>query len=450
MLPQRPDEPNCIYFLKNGRCKYGSTCRYHHPLNYHDRKAALDDGRRHHLQVNQGHGEPGGQPKLHYVSLPPGTYQQGHFIVADGQLAFLSLDGTSQGQVISVAPQQSGSNDGKMVFTSSNAALSRDVVSSTSSTSIASSYETGSGASLGTFNMVEQSPHNRSHIVHSGRGVVMQNDSVNSLPRVVSTGNSSDGSTVYYDASTGQTRQSQGGQGAPWRGQRSSSFDHSRQAAHEGIHESTSVPSFSSSQEDQGPPHGHGYQRESQRSPMMRGRPPPGSRTRRTRQNGEVDDGLSMMTSALLTMLDTPEEHAAEQYQDYDYPSGQSSQSSTPLMGNQYASRREAHTAPVPNSSYNVSAAQYMPQPGSYYDQNTIEAKSIGMPVHLSDVGHVYQREEMYQNTQGQHNERSQRWSPAPTWQPGSQQLGGPQSSQMHAPSPTSSHDTSNVGLYLS
>eukprot|EP00978_Attheya_sp_CCMP212_P010893 scaffold26532_cov56-Attheya_sp.AAC.4 len=32
-LPQRPNEPDCIYFLRNGRCKYGATCRYHHPLN---------------------------------------------------------------------------------------------------------------------------------------------------------------------------------------------------------------------------------------------------------------------------------------------------------------------------------------------------------------------------------------------------------------------------------
>lgn len=33
-LPQRPNEPDCIYFLRNGRCKYGATCRYHHPLSF--------------------------------------------------------------------------------------------------------------------------------------------------------------------------------------------------------------------------------------------------------------------------------------------------------------------------------------------------------------------------------------------------------------------------------
>lgn len=32
LLPQRPGEPDCIYFPRNGRCKYGATCNYHHPL----------------------------------------------------------------------------------------------------------------------------------------------------------------------------------------------------------------------------------------------------------------------------------------------------------------------------------------------------------------------------------------------------------------------------------
>ncbi|KAK4265704.1 hypothetical protein QN277_026721 [Acacia crassicarpa] len=29
--PQRPDEPDCIYYLKTGFCGYGSRCRFHHP-----------------------------------------------------------------------------------------------------------------------------------------------------------------------------------------------------------------------------------------------------------------------------------------------------------------------------------------------------------------------------------------------------------------------------------
>ncbi|KAJ4764575.1 Zinc finger CCCH domain-containing protein 32 [Rhynchospora pubera] len=30
-LPERPGEPDCIYFLRNGSCGYGERCRYNHP-----------------------------------------------------------------------------------------------------------------------------------------------------------------------------------------------------------------------------------------------------------------------------------------------------------------------------------------------------------------------------------------------------------------------------------
>ncbi|XP_072993919.1 zinc finger CCCH domain-containing protein 3 isoform X1 [Typha latifolia] len=30
-LPERPDQPECQYYMRLGRCKYGSSCKYHHP-----------------------------------------------------------------------------------------------------------------------------------------------------------------------------------------------------------------------------------------------------------------------------------------------------------------------------------------------------------------------------------------------------------------------------------
>lgn len=29
--PERPDEPNCIYYLRTGFCGYGNRCRFNHP-----------------------------------------------------------------------------------------------------------------------------------------------------------------------------------------------------------------------------------------------------------------------------------------------------------------------------------------------------------------------------------------------------------------------------------
>ncbi|GAB4843578.1 hypothetical protein Ancab_013543 [Ancistrocladus abbreviatus] len=33
-FPQRPGQPDCQYYLKTGDCKFGSSCRYHHPLEW--------------------------------------------------------------------------------------------------------------------------------------------------------------------------------------------------------------------------------------------------------------------------------------------------------------------------------------------------------------------------------------------------------------------------------
>lgn len=30
-FPERPGQPECQYYLKTGDCKFGSSCRYHHP-----------------------------------------------------------------------------------------------------------------------------------------------------------------------------------------------------------------------------------------------------------------------------------------------------------------------------------------------------------------------------------------------------------------------------------
>ena len=35
-LPIRPNEPPCAYFLKHGVCKFGQTCKFHHPTNLPD------------------------------------------------------------------------------------------------------------------------------------------------------------------------------------------------------------------------------------------------------------------------------------------------------------------------------------------------------------------------------------------------------------------------------
>jgi hypothetical protein len=33
LLPERPTEPPCDFYMKTGQCKFGSTCKFHHPKN---------------------------------------------------------------------------------------------------------------------------------------------------------------------------------------------------------------------------------------------------------------------------------------------------------------------------------------------------------------------------------------------------------------------------------
>jgi hypothetical protein len=490
VLPQRPGESNCIFFLKNGRCKYGATCRYHHPLNYHDRRS--EDNRRQQVRVQQS--VDMGGPKIHYVTqLPPGAYQQGHFVVADGTVAFISLEGSTPAQVISV-PQ--GSKDGTMIYArNENGSIHRalgltgDVQSSTSSTSIASSYETagsnldplgphgdsagslwnrprksGSGNSLNAYNIPENNPSDLGHVVQGNRTVFVQNaDNPNQgLPRVVSTSShASEGSSVYYDAKSynrpGQHQGHPGGNPGPqWRGRRSSSFDHSKPSAsslysqEEGGHES-----YPRSFDDEGLYQGHyrEQQHQQQRSPMMRSRPPPGARPQRRSQQGrEVDDGLSMMTSALLTMLDTPEEAAGENY-DYDEHinrGGSPSEAPTPPMRQHFASARPREAPKYPDDGSHRQESRYMPS-AFYYDHHNSadnQAPGLMMPSHDNRMEPPYGADERGSKNYTQTKEDQGNWYP--NWQDASSHTRNMQeNSQALNSSSNSPHASSNVGLYL-
>lgn len=40
-LPERPDQPECRYFMNHGTCKYGSDCKYHHPREKMQQQVAV-------------------------------------------------------------------------------------------------------------------------------------------------------------------------------------------------------------------------------------------------------------------------------------------------------------------------------------------------------------------------------------------------------------------------
>ena len=36
LYPERPGQPECTFYVKTGRCKFGATCKFHHPAGIHD------------------------------------------------------------------------------------------------------------------------------------------------------------------------------------------------------------------------------------------------------------------------------------------------------------------------------------------------------------------------------------------------------------------------------
>jgi Zinc finger C-x8-C-x5-C-x3-H type (and similar) len=417
-LPQRPDEPDCIYFLKNGRCKYGATCRYHHPIAYQPNSSSSGRNQQHQQQRLVIDDPPRRLPPMHSQPVrmvsggggaginssrggsPPdsSSYRahSGHYVnqmipaymtqsssssslaggggggVGTNDVQYLNYDTLSSSplQPVPVVSMDGTTSYAYPIATaaSSSAAMnhgSNDHNSSASS--LASSYETA-GSSLEHLQQ-QQQQHLQQHQQHGdamasaalwnrarrngsggslnayyhdggGGGTTnarMVSASAKSMPHSASDGNivgrrnrsTSYGSTSdasYYDAastatlsrtpSVGSWRNSNsnsdpsvasmargGGGGAG--GGRSIPTAHYTTAAHDAGDYSNASPTSHRQQQQQ-----------QQRFAVM---VPPGAaagvRFRRSprggpggNRRGENDEGFTMMTSALLNMLDAPEE----------------------------------------------------------------------------------------------------------------------------------------------
>lgn len=318
-LPQRPDEPDCIFFLKNGRCKYGATCRYHHPVNFHQRRQ--DDVRRQRPQMQQVHDGM----KLQFVgqSVPQHKFQQGgtHVVTSDGSVAFMTLDGSAGPQAShQTIPVSIGNDLGNSYGNQVAVPISVSQEHASSSSSIASSYDTASSnlpidvahgdPSSGLWNRPKSSGRNgvTSYTTDSS-GAMSHSQLPSYAPRMGHSQNTSDGSVSsrrHRSASYGSASDNSsyldkngplnrpGGSSMnsvrAWRSERSASYDGTR------------------SQD-----HAVNFHSEAARSPVMRGTIP---KQRRNQPSTEaVDAGLSMMTSALLNMLDTPEDVPIDNYE---------------------------------------------------------------------------------------------------------------------------------------
>jgi Zinc finger C-x8-C-x5-C-x3-H type (and similar) len=315
LLPQRPDEPNCIYFLKNGRCKYGATCRYHHPVSYSQQQIHMEKTptRRQAGAMDQMKGQ-----KVHYVTQVLHSYPQGQLIMSDNStpVTFINADGFNQQgyQIISAmegVPQY--------CFPTTTTATAAMTEQSSSGSSIASFETANDHFEVGAAHWNRMK---RNGSTNNLNGSILDHRPTRAyIPHVSSEGNmvqqqrrtraSSYGSSVdhtgFYDTGSGHLPRTVSS--SSWRGSsdRLSSFENGSRIQPPQF---TVLPDGKvvdlRSRTRQSP----AISNPNRRSEPIR---------RRNSRNGEHDEGFTMMTSALLNMLDTPEEVSGENYSEDEY-----------------------------------------------------------------------------------------------------------------------------------
>lgn len=471
-LPQRPEEQDCIFFLKNGRCKYGATCRYHHPINFNQRR---DDGRRQRVHAQQVPDSFLRHSNVQFISQAGShhmNYQQGpttasngsHMVVAEGPVTYRTVDGSSGKGSYHTVSVVSGDGFGAPI------SHNQDHTSSTSS--LASSYDTANSnvdhlvphteQSSGLWNRQKNNGSHASLNAYDATGrqqigarmAMPQSTSDGSIAsrrrRAASYGSASD-SGVFVDANGSLARATSGGalpsnnssNSMPgWRNERTPSFDNIRRGGATQYRVRGDIPSGSHHEEGRDP-HPAQVSPSAATATTSHGRRVPGGRRRSCQA---VDDGLSMMTSALLTMLDTPEEAAAEGY-DYEKESldEQDAAGQLPPSGTFMPSVRQGMSAPGTNDM--TVAPSRMPADGQAYygngrqDTTFLSGLAMNSPV----------AESQYQET---HTLNPENPSWLPHWQ-GSNSVGRPfggeaqSTSVMRSPHPGPSSPENQVGLFL-
>lgn len=302
ILPQRPDEPDCIYFLKNGRCKYGATCRYHHPLNYHQQRA--EEQRRHRNQMPH--------QSVHYVTHQVAGVPHHSPIYLDNSIAVGPVD--REGHQMYQQYSYRTSPDGLTSYPIPMGSTVRTELASSTS-SLASSYDATLEHMSGHTDRTATT-WNRTHSVNSlaesrgpPRGVMTHSASdgnIDRRPRAASHGSTPD---YIFESNQGPIRR---------------------------INSETPMNDVNIISAG-GSINGDGWQ-------GQRGRFLP--KNRRGRHRDDVEGGFTMMTSALLNMLDTTEEVSGENFSDEDNYQGQHQYLAADEVDHSFFERLSLNSAP--------------------------------------------------------------------------------------------------------
>jgi len=318
-LPQRPDEPDCIYFLRNGTCKYGATCRYHHPVNnYQQRKSMEMQRRQQQEKVVQLSSHVTSDGTVQYVKTQQSLTQSGgrvvatsnggHVLVTETPVHVLPVSNGGFQQVSIPLANVDHGGEFNQAKTGNNGTGIGGMFSdhASSSSSLASSYETATSnldyISQGQGNWNRQPRRSSSNGNLSGFAEVQPVRQHGNFRRLRtasfgSIGSSSEHSNGYHENSIGW---SNGNVQLPVHQELYHSenlFEH-KQNSQSHFQAVKNTPQMQSHEQTRI------NHRQDHQQPL----------TQRAQTGDVVDHGLSMMTSALLNMLDTPEGALAKNY----------------------------------------------------------------------------------------------------------------------------------------
>ncbi|XWS14042.1 hypothetical protein CRYUN_Cryun36dG0089800 [Craigia yunnanensis] len=151
-FPERPGQPECQYYMKTGDCKYGSSCRYHHPSEVISPKADVI------LSPLGLPLRPGAPPCTHYSQR--GVCKFGPACRFDHPMGTLSYSPSASSLAdMPVAPYPVGSTVGTLAPSSSSSELRPDLLLDPAPAIMSSSVSTSSESVGSVFSKGSPVPH---------------------------------------------------------------------------------------------------------------------------------------------------------------------------------------------------------------------------------------------------------------------------------------------------
>lgn len=307
LLPQRPMEPDCIYFLRNGRCKYGASCKYHHPTttNYNaSAKKKLKDRSKSAGSILDLGGsavtlsDGANAIPIHIISSANNSsIGQAHIILKEGTFALMmNPSNTPFQQNNGTAPQfylqQSSSAPSSAIFTqspvfSSTAPSSYDLMDSSNNNN--NNNMPGRVSSSQAAILMNASPASVSHYRHNNQMTPLTSDQM---------GSRRDEYPSFYEEGSPVRNNIQMAQNSPSLNISTNWMTDSNDRIWEGHRSSTSHDA--NIKNEPRDDNQRNWDRYRAREPYFS--------TEDNNNNRAWDDGLSNMTTSLLTMLDTSDE----------------------------------------------------------------------------------------------------------------------------------------------